>query len=131
LCGVVPHEQVIEQYDQATIFVLPCIRGDDGSLDGIPNVLAEAMAMKLPVVSTTVSAIPELVDDQVNGLLVAPRDEELLVAALARLLDDPDLREDLGENARQAVIEKFDIERNVRLVYDVFVSQGGPSYVDQ
>jgi glycosyltransferase involved in cell wall biosynthesis len=78
-----------------------------------------------------VSAIPELVDDQVNGLLVAPRDEELLVAALARLLDDPDLREDLGENARQAVIEKFDIERNVRLVYDVFVSQGGPSYVDQ
>jgi glycosyltransferase involved in cell wall biosynthesis len=131
LCGVVPHEQVIEQYDQATIFVLPCIRGDDGSLDGIPNVLAEAMAMKLPVVSTTVSAIPELVDDQVNGLLVAPRDEELLVAALARLLDDPDLREDLGKNARQAVIEKFDIERNVRLVYDVFVSQGGPSYVDQ
>jgi glycosyltransferase involved in cell wall biosynthesis len=131
LCGVVPHERVIEQYDQATIFVLPCIRGDDGSLDGIPNVLAEAMAMKLPVVSTTVSAIPELVDDQVNGLLVAPRDEGLLVAALARLLDDPDLRENLGENARQAVIEKFDIERNVRSVYDVFVSQGGPSYVDQ
>ena len=131
LCGVVPHEQVIEQYNQATIFVLPCIRGDDGSLDGIPNVLAEAMAMKLPVVSTTVSAIPELVDDQVNGLLVAPRNEELLVAALARLLDDPDLRENLGENARQAVIEKFGIERNVRSVYDVFVSQGGPSYVEQ
>ena len=124
LCGGLPHEEVIERYNQATIFVLPCIRGSDGSLDGIPNVLPEAMAMKLPVVSTTVSAIPELVQDQVSGLLVPPRDEEALVVALTRLLDDPLLRTELGERGRQAVIEKFDIGQNVRMVYDVFMSQG-------
>jgi glycosyltransferase involved in cell wall biosynthesis len=130
LLGGIPHEEVIEQYRRATIFVLPCVQGNDGSLDGIPNVLAEAMAMKLPVVSTSVSAIPELVEDQVNGLLVPPRDEGALGRALIRLLDDSHLRKELGEAGRQAVVEKFDIERNVRLVYDVFMSQGRPSCVD-
>jgi glycosyltransferase involved in cell wall biosynthesis len=131
LYGALPHEKVIEQYDQATIFVLPCIRGSDGSLDGIPNVLPEAMATKLPVVSTTVSAIPELVQDHVNGLLVPPRDEKALVAALARLLDDPLLCTELGKKGRQTVMEKFDIERNVRSVYDVFMSQGRSGHVSQ
>jgi glycosyltransferase involved in cell wall biosynthesis len=130
LCGGLPHEKVIEQYDQATLFVLPCIRGNDGSLDGIPNVLAEAMAMKLPVVSTNVSAIPELVQDQVNGLLVPPRDEEALAAALTRLLDDPLLRTELGEKGRQTVREIFDIEQNIQLVYDVFMSQGGQAHAN-
>jgi glycosyltransferase involved in cell wall biosynthesis len=100
-------------------------------LDGIPNVLAEAMAMKLPVVSTTVSAIPELVQDQVNGLLVPPRDEKGLAAALARLLDDPLLRIELGEKGWQTVTEKFNVEQNVRLVYDVFMSQGGSDHASQ
>jgi glycosyltransferase involved in cell wall biosynthesis len=131
LSGGLPHEEVIEQYDQATIFVLPCIRGSDGSLDGIPNVLPEAMAMELPVVSTTVSAIPELVQDQVNGLLVPPGDVQALVEALARLLDDPLLRTQLGKNGKRTVMEKFDIEQNVRAVYDVFVSQEGLSHAKQ
>jgi glycosyltransferase involved in cell wall biosynthesis len=131
LCGGLPHERVIEQYDQATLFVLPCIHGSDGSLDGIPNVLAEAMAMKLPVVSTNVSAIPELVQDQVNGLLVPPRDEKALAAALARLLGNPLLRTQLGEKGRQTVIENFNIEQNVRVVYDVFMSQRGQGHAHQ
>jgi len=128
LCGGIPHEKVIEQYDQAAIFVIPCIRGSDGSLDGIPNVLVEAMAMELPVVSTTVSGIPELIQDQVDGLLVPPRDEQSLTAALARLLDDPDLRQRLGQRGRQTVIEKFDIEANVRAVYDLFANCGDSVY---
>jgi glycosyltransferase involved in cell wall biosynthesis len=131
LCGALPHEKVVEQYNQAAIFVLPCICGSDGSLDGIPNVLAEAMAMKLPVVSTTVSAIPELVQDQVNGLLVPPGDEKALAAALARLLDDPLLCTRLGEKGRQTVMEKFSIEQNVRLVYGMFMNQGELSHVKQ
>ena len=131
LCGGVPHEEVIRWYDRATIFVLPCIRGTDGSLDGIPNVLLEAMAMELPVVSTTVSAIPELVQDQVDGILVPPRDEEALASALARLLDEPRLRTRLGKMGRQTVAERFDIEQNVRLVYDVFAGRRELNYAKQ
>jgi glycosyltransferase involved in cell wall biosynthesis len=126
MCGAVPHDQVIEEYSRATICALPCIRGQDGSLDGIPNVLPEAMASQLPVVSTPVSAIPELVENEVNGLLATPKDSVALAAALARLLDDPALRRRLGEQGRQTVVEKFDIDRNVRAVYDVLVRLGGP-----
>lgn len=83
-------------------------------MDGIPNVLAEAMAMRLPVVSTDTSAIPELVHDRVSGLLVPPGDEAALVAAMARLLDDPALCRRLGQNGQQAIAAMFDVECNVR-----------------
>lgn len=114
LCGALPHEQVIEKYGQATIFALPCIETKDGDVDGIPNVLAEAMAMQVPVVSTHVSAIPELVVDRMNGLLVPSEDHAALVAALGHLLGQPALREELGKNGRQSVLDTFDIECNAR-----------------
>lgn len=114
LRGVLPHEEVIENYRQATLFVLPCIKSKDGDMDGIPNVLPEAMAMQVPVVSTDISGIPELVHDQVNGLLAPPGDDDALAAAMARLLDDSALRERLGQNGRQSIVDTFDVNQNVR-----------------
>ena len=115
LYGALPHEAVIEQYRRATLFALPCIRTREGDIDGIPNVLAEAMAMELPVVSTRLSAIPELVEDGVTGLLVPPGDTDALAGALAQLLDRPQLGVALGRNGRRAVLGTFDIERNIQL----------------
>jgi glycosyltransferase involved in cell wall biosynthesis len=66
------------------------------------------------VISTTLSGIPELIDHNVNGLLVPPGDVDALVAAIARLLDDPALCQELGERGRQAVLAKFDIRHNIR-----------------
>jgi len=114
LCGALPHEQVIEKYRQAVMFVLPCVQSRSGNLDGIPNVLAEAMIMRVPIITSNISGIPELIDDQVNGLLIPPGDDTALVDAMSRLLDEAALREELGRNGRQSVIEKFDVERNVR-----------------
>lgn len=114
LRGALRHEDVIALYRRATLFVLPCVRGSDGDLDGIPNVIAEAMAMGLPVLSTSVSAIPELVQSGVNGLLVPPGDEDALAAALATLIDDPALRAELGRNGRLSILAAFDVEWNVR-----------------
>jgi colanic acid/amylovoran biosynthesis glycosyltransferase len=114
LCGALPHEEVIEKYKQAVMFVLPCLKSKSGNMDGIPNVLAEAMVLQIPVISTDVSAIPELLKDQVNGLMVPSEDNAALVAAMARLLDDPGLRQALGKNGRQAIMNVFDVERNVR-----------------
>lgn len=107
LVGKQSQEQVIERYQQATMFVLPCQIGEDGDRDGIPNVLLEAMAMGLPVITTNVSGIPELVQDKTNGLLVQPQAPEELATAMARILQDPTLRQQLGENGRDTVAEKF------------------------
>lgn len=113
LCGAIPHDEVIDWYGRATCFVLPCIRSKDGNLDGIPNVLAEAMAMQLPVISTTVSAIPELITNEVNGLLVPPEDVAALSKAIGRLLDEPAVRTNLGQQARQFITKTFNVECNV------------------
>ena len=79
------------------MLVLPCIEASDGDVDGIPNVLIEAMACHVAVVSSDLPAIRELVSDGVNGLLARPGDVSGLAAALARLLDAPKLRDELAD----------------------------------
>ena len=119
LWGAERHERVLQMYEQATLTVLPCIVGQDGDRDGIPNVLVESLAMGVPVISTTVSAIPELIRSGDNGLLVAPHDIPALAAALARLLNDPALRSRLAEAGRQTVLTHFDLARNVIRLKDL------------
>jgi glycosyltransferase involved in cell wall biosynthesis len=82
--------------------------------DGIPNVLVEAMAMGLPVVSTTVAGVPELVEHERTGLLVPEQDPAMLATAIERLMDDPALRDKLGANARADICERFDRKRNIQ-----------------
>ena len=108
LHGAVTQAELRDIYAAATIFALPCTIVDNGDRDGIPNVLVEAMAMELPVVSTPISGIPELVDHRANGLLAAPRDAAALADALAELLANPALRGQLGHAARQKVRRSFD-----------------------
>jgi glycosyltransferase involved in cell wall biosynthesis len=121
LCGALAHEEVIEKYREATIFVLPCILSADGDRDGIPNVILEAMAMELPVVSTRHSGIPEVVQDNLNGLLVPPAEAEPLAKALARLLDDPEKRLKYGMKGRETIIEAFAVESNVNKLLREFL----------
>jgi len=102
--------------------VLPCVRGRDGSHDITPNSLIEAMAMQLPVVSTTSGAIPEIVDHEVNGLLVAPGDTSALAETIERLFRDSALRVQLGEAARRKVEDLFDAGRNAALRVRLFES---------
>jgi colanic acid/amylovoran biosynthesis glycosyltransferase len=112
LCGALPHESVIRQLKSSVMFVLPCITGSDGDRDGIPNAILEAMAMQLPVVSTLHSGIPEVVTNEFNGLLVPSADSKSLAEAIARLLDHPGLRHQMGERGRQIVAENFDAKHN-------------------
>ena len=112
--GKLSFEKVLEKYRSSHIFVMPSVISKDGSRDITPNSLIEAMAMKLPVVSTTVTAIPEIVEDGVNGLLVPPNDEIALADAIMKLMQNPQLREQLGENARRKVEKQFDISANVK-----------------
>jgi len=126
LGGVVYQEQVRGRLAQADVFALPCVVASDGDMDGIPVALMEAMALEIPVVSTTVSGIPELVEDGVSGLLVAPGDADALADALERLLIDPDLRRSLGQAGRRRVLEQFDVDRSAAQLAALFArsSQG-------
>jgi glycosyltransferase involved in cell wall biosynthesis len=113
LRGALPNTEVMTRYTQATLFTLPCVIAKNADRDGIPNVLLEAMASQVPVISTRVSGIPEVIKDGVTGLIVAPGDEKALAKAVARLLDNPKLRQALAENGRRQVVENFDIRTNI------------------
>ena len=87
--GLRPRREVQSLIGSAAVFVLPCQRAPDGDMDGIPVVILEAMAQGVPVISTRVSGIPEVVDATV-GWLVEPGDTEALVGALREALDQPE-----------------------------------------
>jgi glycosyltransferase involved in cell wall biosynthesis len=103
--GVVGQDEVRELYAAAAIFCLP------SRSEGLPAVLIEAMACALPVVATRIDAVPELISDGENGLLVEPDDPEALRAALDRLCADSELRARLGSAARATVGERHDLSR--------------------
>jgi glycosyltransferase involved in cell wall biosynthesis len=109
LPGERPQRELVPALQTADIFALTPFVTDDGDRDGVPNVLAEAMACGVPVVSTAVSGIPELVRHGENGLLCAARDVETIAAALGRLLDDREERLRFGAAARRTVVEHFDL----------------------
>jgi len=113
LAGALPQDEVVGWYERARVFVLPCITTPDGQVDGIPNVVPEAMAMGVPVVSSDLPAIRELVTHEVDGLLVPSGDAVALAEAVGRLLADDRLAADLAAAGRRAVLERFDVETNV------------------
>ena len=86
LAGPQTQAQIAEQLANATVFALPCTREADGGMDNLPTVIMEAMAAGLPVVSTPLGGIPEMIELGVNGELVPERDPEALSAALERLI---------------------------------------------
>lgn len=120
LPGAAAHKQVIEMYQQATVVALPCVIASTGDRDGLPIALVEALYMGVPVVSTSVAGIPELILEEVNGLLVPPQDSPALAAALARLLDDPELRSRLARAGRETVLEGFDLAKNAQRLISLF-----------
>jgi glycosyltransferase involved in cell wall biosynthesis len=111
LVDSMPQPELYEEYRRATAFCLPCRVVDTGDRDGIPNVMVEAMACGVPVVSTNVSGIPELVTDGSNGLLVPPEDPDAIARALLRLHRDPALAGRLGAEGVGTVRDRFDGDR--------------------
>ena len=111
--GAQPQEEVLAAYRAADLFALASRVAHDGDRDGLPNVLMEAQSQGLPCVSTSISAIPELIRDGETGLLVAPGDPRALAAALARLIRDPDLRRALGTAGARRVRRDFAMDGGI------------------
>ncbi|HEY2537315.1 MAG TPA: glycosyltransferase family 4 protein [Solirubrobacteraceae bacterium] len=115
--GAIGQEEIHALYTGASIFCLPSFA------EGVPGVLMEAMAMELPVVSTRITGIPELIDDGETGLLVAPGRPDELADALERLIVEPSLGREMGARARQKVVREFNTDGSARELYALFASE--------
>jgi len=106
----------------ADIFVLP------SDTEGLPISLLEAMSSQLACLATRVGGIPELIDDRTNGILIDSAEPGVIIAALNQLLDDPELRIVLGQNARQTIVKNYSIESiaaQMKALYDRILENGG------
>jgi glycosyltransferase involved in cell wall biosynthesis len=121
--GAVRQGEVPDLYRSADVFVLPAIVASDGNREGLPVSIVEALACGLPVVSTPVSGIIEVVRHDDNGLLVPPRDPWELTEALQRLITNRPLFERLRDNARPSVMGRFDIRRTSRSLEQLFARE--------
>ena len=92
--------------------MLPSRIASDGDRDGLPNVLMEAASQELPILSTSVSSIPEFIGNGKQGVLVEP-DAEQLAAALARMIGDPEGRARLAVAARERLVESFGMDAGI------------------
>ncbi len=113
----IDHAELAGRLQHASIFVLPCRIPEDGDRDGIPNALLEAMACGIPVISTNVSGIPEVIEAGANGLLVAPDDFIALASAMRGVLMDADFGSRLGRAARTTVLDRFNWHKNTERLY--------------
>ena len=125
--GSLPHDRVVEHFTAADLFVLASRISADGDRDGLPNVLMEAQLLGAACVATRVSATPELIEHEVNGLLVPPRDAAALAAALERAIADPALRGRLAEAGRRVVTRRFSFEDGVASIAARLTARSGSS----
>jgi colanic acid/amylovoran biosynthesis glycosyltransferase len=115
--GAVAGDRIRDYYAACDVFCLPSFA------EGVPIVLMEAMAMEIPVVTTAIGGIPELVEDAVSGFLVRPGRADELADRLARLLRDPELRSALGRAGRRRVESEYNVHRNARELARLFADR--------
>jgi glycosyltransferase involved in cell wall biosynthesis len=125
LIGPLEQSRLYTEYQRADIFCLPCRVLDNGDRDGLPNVLMEAMACGLPVVTTPVSGIPEIIKDGQNGTLVPPDDAAALANAIQRISSDRMLARNLGRAGRSTVLERFDGDKTAMELAALFTAATG------
>jgi glycosyltransferase involved in cell wall biosynthesis len=112
--GALNHDETHAKLAQTDIFALPSFA------EGVPVALMEAMAMEIPCVSTRIAGIPELIHNEVEGLLVSASSSEELAAAIERLVVSPDLRRQLGSAARAKVVSCYNLNKNISRLADAF-----------
>ena len=119
LVGAKTHDELVAYYGQATVFALLPQVEENGDRDGIPNVLVEAMAAGLPIVSTSVSGIPELIEHGRTGFLVQPSDPAAAAAALERLLNDDEIRQRISKTAKSQLTRNFECWESTKAIHNL------------
>src|SRR6266446_605832 len=120
LLGAKPQHEIAEHLAAGTVFVLPSVIGPDGGMDNLPTVIMEAMATGLPVISTAIAGIPEMVVENETGVLVPAGDAATLARAIEKVIVDSSFARHLGENGYKRACELFSIDKNVRSLIQIF-----------
>lgn len=118
--GALDQQTVLSHYQTSDLFALACRVADDGDRDGLPNVLVEAASQSLLCISTSISAVPELISDSENGLLVQTENPEMLADKLALAITDPALRLALGNAAQAKVRSTLDFQKSIDQLVGLF-----------
>jgi glycosyltransferase involved in cell wall biosynthesis len=116
-----PQDEVRQRLAAANVFVLPSVIDPEGGMDNLPTVIMEAMATRLPVVSTNIGGIPEMVIENETGFLLEPGDAAAFANAIEKVIDDRVLAQRLGHAGYQRAQELFSIEKNVRELCSVIL----------
>jgi colanic acid/amylovoran biosynthesis glycosyltransferase len=122
LVGPKSQTEIVESLAQSQIFVFPARRDEAGDQDNLPTVLIEAMASGLPIVASSLAGIPEIITDQINGILVPQRDPEALASAIRNLLLDSKERQRLGASGLSTARAKFSLPATVQELIGIFES---------
>ncbi|MEW6265744.1 MAG: glycosyltransferase family 4 protein [Thermodesulfobacteriota bacterium] len=118
--GFIPHDRIPDLMRQADVLAAPSVLARSGDRDGIPNVILEALAHRLPVVASDVSGIGEVIRHEYSGLLVPPRRPEALALAIGRMFRDRSAALRLAEAGQTLVRREFDPLRNTKRLMDLF-----------
>lgn len=110
--GAVDQDHILAYYNMADMFVLPSFA------EGLPVVLMEAMAMEIPCITTTITGIPELIQQGQNGLLVPASDSQSLTQAIKQLAENPALRQQLGKAGRLKVLSDYELSKNTQYLHE-------------
>ena len=124
LTGAKPQTQLRGRLAAANVFVLPSVIDPDGGMDNLPTVIMEAMATGLPVVSTNVGGIPEMVIENETGFLVQPGDAAAMADATGKIINDRSLAQKLGHAGYERARRLFSIEKNVRELCALIAGRG-------
>lgn len=122
LNGAKPQDYIREKLSTATVFVLACVPEKNGGMDILPTVITEAMGARLPVVSTRLAGIPEMVVDQETGYLVDPFDSNALADKIERILENPNLGNELGNAGRRVAECIFNESSTIPKLIELFKS---------
>ena len=118
--GKLPAAELAREYREANVFVLPAIVDHKGDTEGLGVVLIEAMESGLPVIASDVGGIPDVVVDNVSGLLVPEKSPVALADAIKRLAEDPQLTVQLLEGARNRIAEHFTWDNITRRQIEIY-----------
>jgi colanic acid/amylovoran biosynthesis glycosyltransferase len=128
LVGALPFSKIIDFYQVASVLVMPSrVCKDD--IDGLPTVIIEAMAMGVPVISTSIAGIPDILKDQITGLVIPMNDEKRLAEKIMELLCNPSLVKKITCNGRDEIVSNYDISKTIKKLDEILINSITQNYL--
>lgn len=118
--GILTADEVKDELSEASVFVLPCIMAVNGDCDILANVLKEAMAMEIPVITSNIRGVEELVDNNISGFLVPPNNSVVIANAIQKILDSSANINRFGKMGRKKIVESFNTKKEVKKLETIF-----------